>query len=256
MRASADVPGAQGEAGPVGLGVVQRRGAHDAAGVQGDRDRGPVAGGMPVHATEGDDDSARRRIGHPPEPALHLGAVRRHRVAERHVRAGAPVGGDQPAPGARRDPAQPVRRAHRGGTRWITLEHGASSSRTEGDHRRQRSTRRAAPRRPHFIPDGSVAITMTRGLSSRGHERARHAAGSGNHRARSFGPVWLDLHPSDDCVHDYPLQSRTDCRTRTDCLIWQEGRDRRHRAQHVDVDHPLPVVLGEATPAPLAGEYR
>ena len=66
---------AEGEVGPVGVGVVQCGRAHDAPGVEGNGHRGPVAAGMPVHAAQGDDDPARSRIGDPPEPSLHLGAV-------------------------------------------------------------------------------------------------------------------------------------------------------------------------------------
>jgi NADPH:quinone reductase-like Zn-dependent oxidoreductase len=99
------------------VGTVEAVGA----GMQRDRDRGPVAGRMPVHTAKGDDHSTRRRIGHPPEPALHLGAVRGQRVPERQVGARSPVGGDEPTRGARCGPPQPVRRAHRGHEPRITV---------------------------------------------------------------------------------------------------------------------------------------
>ena len=65
-------PRADCEAGQLGLGTVQGRGPHNAAGMQRDRDRGPVSIPVLVDATQRDDDPTRGGIGQAPEPALHF----------------------------------------------------------------------------------------------------------------------------------------------------------------------------------------
>ena len=78
-----------------GFGTVQGRGPHNAAGVQRDRDRGPVPVAVLVHAAQRDDDATRGGIGEAPEPALHFAPMRRHWIAEGHISTGAPIGIDQ-----------------------------------------------------------------------------------------------------------------------------------------------------------------
>ena len=84
-------PGDERKMRTFGLGVVQGGGPDNTARMQRNSDSGPITGGMPIHAAERNDNPARGSISGPPEPPFHLGAVRRHRIAERKVCSGPSV---------------------------------------------------------------------------------------------------------------------------------------------------------------------
>jgi hypothetical protein len=65
------------------------------AWLAGERDTGPVAIRRSADTDERDDHPSRARIGDAPVVALHLDAVCAARIAERRVRAGPAVGGQE-----------------------------------------------------------------------------------------------------------------------------------------------------------------
>ncbi len=86
-----------GDAEPVRVRPCARRvrPAHEAAGVRGQRDRRPRAVRRLADAAQRDDRAAGGRVGEAPVVALHRDAVGAARVAERRIRPGTPIRGEE-----------------------------------------------------------------------------------------------------------------------------------------------------------------
>ena len=91
-RAAQDVPGLDAQPARVGPRHRHEAGAHEAAGVGGERDHRPGPRGVAADAAEHDHDAARGGVGEAPVVPLEPHAVRAARIAERRVRARAAVG--------------------------------------------------------------------------------------------------------------------------------------------------------------------